>query len=96
MVDIETALARMLDSLRKHHKKVLVTIDEVTNNQNMRIFASSFQIFIRHDLPLFLLMTGLYENINKLQNEDSLTFLYRAPKIEKKTEEDLYKTALVN
>lgn len=26
-------------------------------------------------------MTGLYENIYDLQNEKSLTFLYRAPKI---------------
>ena len=33
-------------------------------------------------LPVFLLMTGLYENINALQNEKSLTFLYRAPKME--------------
>ena len=29
-------------------------------------------------------MTGLYENIYDLQNEKSLTFLYRAPKIELK------------
>jgi hypothetical protein len=27
-------------------------------------------------------MTGLYDNINSLQNEKTLTFLYRAPKIE--------------
>lgn len=26
-------------------------------------------------------MTGLYENISDLQNQDNLTFLYRAPKI---------------
>ena len=26
-------------------------------------------------------MTGLYENVNTLQNEKNLTFLYRAPKI---------------
>ena len=38
-------------------------------------------MFIRHELPVFLLMTGLYENINSLQNEKNLTFLYRAPKI---------------
>lgn len=27
-------------------------------------------------------MTGLYENVNSLQNNKNLTFLYRAPKIE--------------
>ena len=47
----------------------------------MRVFSASYQILVRQELPVFLLMTGLYENINELQNEKSLTFLYRAPKI---------------
>ncbi len=47
----------------------------------MRVFASMFQILVREDLPVFLLMSGLYENIRGLQNEKSLTFLYRAPQI---------------
>lgn len=37
---------------------------------------------MRQDLPVFLLMTGLYENIRKLQDSDNLIFLCRAPKIE--------------
>lgn len=40
-----------------------------------------FQILVREELPVFLLMTGLYENIRNLQDEKSLTFLYRAPRI---------------
>lgn len=84
VTDIETALTKMLESLKKHGKKILITIDEVTSSPEMRVFASAFQIFIRQELPLFLLMTGLYENINELQNERSLTFLYRAPKLELK------------
>lgn len=36
---------------------------------------------MRRDYPIYLLMTGLYENIYDLQNEDTLTFLYRAPKL---------------
>jgi ribosomal protein L20A (L18A) len=71
-----------LERIAKKGKKVLVTIDEVTCNQTMREFASQFQIFIRRDFPVFLLMTGLYENIYELQNEKTLTFLYRAPKME--------------
>lgn len=82
VTDIETALTRMLESLKKHGKRVLIAIDEVISTPNMRVFANAFQIFIRQDLPVFLLMTGLYENINALQNEKSLTFLYRAPKLE--------------
>ena len=84
VTDIEVALSKMLASLRKHGKRVLVTVDEVTSSENMRVFAGAFQILVRQELPVFLLMTGLYENVNKLQNEDSLTFLYRAPKIEMK------------
>ena len=37
---------------------------------------------IRQDLPIFHLATGLYDNIRNLQNEKSLTFLYRAPRID--------------
>ena len=79
--DEELAITKMLESLQRHGKKILVTIDEVTNNEYMQVFASAYQIFIRQNLPIYLLMTGLYENIDNLQNEKNLTFLYRAPKI---------------
>lgn len=81
ITDYETAINRILERMKKQGKKLLVTIDEVTNNEYMRVFAGDFQIMVRQDLPIFLLMTGLFENIDNLQNEKSLTFLYRAPKI---------------
>lgn len=79
--DIETALQKMILSLKKKGRRILITIDEVTNTPQMREFAAAFQILLRQDLPVCLLMTGLYKNINSLQNEKSLTFLFRAPKI---------------
>lgn len=79
--DIDTAIERMLEVVKRKHKKVLVLVDETIHNEYIRLFATSFQIFIRQKYPLFLLMTGLYENIYDLQNDKSLTFLYRAPKI---------------
>ena len=45
----------------------MITIDEVTNNEYMQIFAGSFQIFVRQDFPVFLLATGLYENIDEYE-----------------------------
>ena len=81
VTDVENALDRMLLHIKNAGKKLLITIDEVTGNDNVRVFSSSFQIFIRKDYPVFLLTTGLYENIYELQNKKSLTFLYRAPKI---------------
>lgn len=81
ITDIETAIIVILEKMKNAGKRILITIDEVTNNEYMRIFASSFQIFVRQDLPVFFLGTGLYENVEELQNEKNLTFLYRAPKV---------------
>lgn len=81
ITDIEIALRKMLESLKKRGKRILIEIDEVTNTKAVREFAAAFQIFLRRELPVYLLMTGLYENIYELQNEKSLTFLYRSPKI---------------
>jgi hypothetical protein len=78
--DIEEALTRMLRSIRKHGKRVLVTIDEVTNSRDIRVFASAYQIFLREELPVFLLMTGLYNHIDRLRNAEGMTFLERAPR----------------
>lgn len=82
IADDETAITCMLESIQKKGQRVLITVDEVTNNEHVRKFAAAFQIFIRAELPLFLLMTGLYENIDDLRNQKSLTFLYRAPRIQ--------------
>ena len=84
VTDLVVALRRMLEKLTRSGKRVLVTVDEVSSTPGMREFASQFQIFLRENLQVFLLMTGLYENIYELQNEKTLTFLYRAPKIEMK------------
>lgn len=79
--DIETALEKMITELKNKGKKVLITVDEVMRNDHVKVFASTFQLLLRKKLPVFLIMTGLYENIYNLQNEKTLTFLYRCPKI---------------
>ena len=74
-------ISEALKVLKKHNKKLLICIDEVVSNDYMKEFVSVFQILLREDYPIYLLMTGLYENINDLRNEKNLTFLYRAPEI---------------
>lgn len=74
-------LCKMLEYLKKKGKKLLITIDEADNSEEMRYFIQAYQALVRQDFPIFLLMTGLYSNIHKLEDEESLTFLYRAPKI---------------
>ena len=76
--NIESLLDEILSPLAKSGKKVLITIDEVTNSTSMRAFTQEFQILVRKHFSVVLLMTGLYENIRSLKNEKSLTFLYRA------------------
>ena len=80
--NIQTALTKMLETIKKHKKKVLVCIDEVTASDEMKLFAGAYQIFIRQDLPISLIMTGLHKNIDNLKNTKNLTFLYRAPRVE--------------
>ena len=80
VVDIEEALAKMLSAIRDKKKRLLVTVDEATNSKEMRIFASAYQLFLREELPVFLLMTGLYKDIDHLRNAAGMTFLERAPR----------------
>ncbi len=82
--NVKTILEKMLDVLNKNHKKVLITIDEISNNLHTRSFVHDFQSLLRDNYEIFLLMTGLYENVFSLQNNKNLTFLYRAPKIDLK------------
>ena len=74
-------LNRLLTRLKEKNRRVLVTIDEVQNNENLKEFALQYQIFLTEDFPVFLLMTGLYEDIYDIQNASGMTFLLRAPKI---------------
>lgn len=78
---VNTLLKKMLQYIKKKGKRVLITIDEVDNSEQMKVFIQAYQSLIRLNYPVMLLMTGLYDNISKLQENKSLTFLYRAPKI---------------
>lgn len=79
--DYETVIEAMLKEVLKRELKVLVVIDEVTNTPEMRRFASSFQLFIRENLPIRLLMASLPENIYDLTKERRSTFLVRTPRM---------------
>lgn len=71
----------LLDKVANQKKRILFVIDEVISNSYIRVFAGQFQIWLRENRPVYLVMAGLYENISNIQNEKTLTFLYRAPKI---------------
>lgn len=77
----DVLLEKMLAHLKKKGMRVLVTIDDVICNDNMKYFVHAYQSLIREKYDLFLLMSGLYENIADIENDKGLTFFIRAPKI---------------
>ncbi len=78
---VEALLDRMLSALTKKNKKLLITIDDVASNKEMRMFSHFFQSCLMKDYNVYLIMNGVYDNIENLQNERTLAFLQRAPKI---------------
>ena len=43
ITDEETAIIAILEKMKKNGKRLLITIDEVTNNEFMQVFAGSFR-----------------------------------------------------
>lgn len=81
ILNISSLLKRELEYLSKKKYKVLVTIDEVSKSDYMKTFAHEYQLLLRENFPIFLLMTGLYKNIASLEKQKNLTFLIRTPRI---------------
>lgn len=81
ITDIESVIGKMLDKAATHNKKILVTIDEATSSDNMQVFCLAFQKYIRKRLPIYIVMTGLYNKIHNIKNMKDCTFLQRAPYI---------------
>lgn len=79
--DPEIVIEHFLKLFKKVNRPILVSIDEVNDNQEFRRFINFYQILIGKDYQLYLLMTALQENVNYLINDKAMTFLSRAPKI---------------
>lgn len=79
---LDVALGILLKEIKRRKKRVLVLIDEARKTPSLIDFIQEFQILIRKDYPIYLIVAGLYEDIESLENTDGLTFFYRAPKLE--------------
>ena len=82
VVSIDAALKALLKEVVRHGKRVLVAIDEVRKTDALLDFVQEFQILVREELPVFLLVAGLYEDIEDIENTDGLTFFLRAESYE--------------
>lgn len=72
------AVDMMLKVLKREGKKLLITIDEVTYCHEIAAFSHALSAYARAGYEVYVLMTGLKENIKAIKNDKSLTFLYRA------------------
>ena len=76
--DIGVAIEEMLQIAQKKRKKILIGIDEVSKTTEMVQFASEYGKWLRANYPVYLVCTGLYENIMEVSNVKNLTFFRRA------------------
>lgn len=79
--NFQTAFHRLLEKFTQKDIKILITIDEVKATPLLRKLISCYQVMLRDNLQVSLLMAGLPENVSEIQNDDVLTFLLRANRI---------------
>lgn len=79
--DIQIALEKMVKIVNDKGMRILITIDDVTKSNDVISFACAFQDLLSKRMQVYLLMTGLYENIYNLQRDKRCSFLLRAEKV---------------
>ena len=80
VISISQLLEKMLSVLKKHKKKLIITVDDIDTGEPMKTFIKEFQSLYRQDYPIYLIATGLYDVIDNLERTEGLTFLQRGQK----------------
>ncbi|MCF0131946.1 MAG: ATP-binding protein [Pseudobutyrivibrio sp.] len=78
---LEAAFIKILDIIKSKNHRLLIVIDEASKTKEMMKFAATFNLASRKGYPVYMLMTGLPDNISKLEDVEDLTFLRRAEHI---------------
>ncbi len=76
--DIGVEVEKMIQNAQKKGRKIFIGVDEVSKSDEMVRFASEFGRWLRASYPVFLVCTGLYENMVEVSNVKNLTFFRRA------------------
>ena len=82
VASINIAIKELLKEIKKQKKRLLILMDEARKTTGLIDFIQAFQIYIRNDLPIFLVVAGLYEDIESIENSEGITFFLRATKFE--------------
>lgn len=78
----EAALTKMISLAGRKGYKVLVGIDDISKTPDMVKLLSIIGSMILEGLKIYLIVTGLSENIEEFSSEKNLTFFKRADEIE--------------
>ena len=81
----EAALTKMIDIANRKNYKVLVAVDDISKTAEMVKLLSIIGSMLLEGLQIYLLVTGLTENIEDFSSEKNLTFFKRADSIEIKS-----------
>ncbi|MGN0075875.1 MAG: ATP-binding protein [Parafannyhessea sp.] len=74
-----TRMGRLLQTLEDANLGLLITVDEVVASLGEMVnLAAVYQLFVREQRQIALVMAGLPHNINALLNDKSVSFLRRA------------------
>ncbi|MCR5226110.1 MAG: hypothetical protein K6E27_02705 [Eubacterium sp.] len=81
----EAILTQMIADANKKGYKVLVGVDDISKTNDMVKLLSMIGSMILEGLKIYLVVTGLSENIEEFSSENNLTFFKRADSKEIKT-----------
>ena len=75
-------LTMLVDRFREYGKGVLILVDEAKSSQSMRQLAVTYQQLVGENKNISICMAGLPASISAVLNDDVLTFLNRAKKVQ--------------
>lgn len=76
--DVGIEIDEMLSKAKTDGKKIFIGVDDVSKTPEMVVFASEFGKWMVENHSVYMVCTGLYENIEQLSNVKNLTFFRRA------------------
>lgn len=74
----EATLTKMIEQANKKKYKVLIGVDDISKTKDMVNLLSMFGSMLLEGLQIYLVVTGLSENIEAFSSEKNLTFFKRA------------------
>jgi len=76
-------ITQMLETIKKDRTQIVFLIDESQRHTaELRAFISTYQQLIMKELPVSMVMAGLPEVVSAVLNDDVLTFLRRANRVD--------------